>query len=252
MASIPVALQLYTVRDYTAKDFLGTLRYVAEIGYAGVEFAGFGGMAAGELRKAIDDLGLQAVSAHIGLAELETRFDETVEYCTALGNKWVTVPFMPAELRKSGDDWVDVGARLNALGARCSRHGLQLCYHNHNFEFEKFNGRYGLDILYGAAGADLLQTQLDIYWVKRGGEDPAAYIRKYAGRSPLLHLKDMEPGPEQFFAEVGEGIIDLDSVCAAAQEAGVKWYIVEQDRSRGDSKESARISISNLKARGIA
>lgn len=251
MASTPVALQMYTVRDHAARDFLGTLKYVSEIGYDGVEFAGFGNMEAEELRKALDDLGLQAVSAHIGLAELEGKLNQVVDYNLTVGNSWITIPSLPPELRKNAEDWQELGVRLNALGLRCRRQGIQLCYHNHAFEFEKHDGRYGLDILYGASGADLLQTQIDIYWVKRAGVDPAEYLRKYKGRSPLLHLKDMEAGPEQFFAEVGEGIIDLESVAAAAQEAGVKWYIVEQDRSRRDSKESARISISNLKARGL-
>ena len=252
MGDIRVAVQMYSLRDYTEKDFIGTLRYVAEIGYAGVEFAGFGGLGATELRRVIDDLGLKAVSAHVGLRQLESQFDEVIESCLALGAPWVTIPSLPGDLVQDEQGWIDVGVRLNALGAQCKKHGVQLCYHNHSFEFAQFEGRYGLDILYGASGADLLQAQLDVYWIKRAGEDPVEYVRKYTNRCPLVHLKDMEAGEEQFFAEVGEGIMDLDSLLAVAKDCGVRWHIVEQDQSRRDTKESVRISIDNLKARGLA
>lgn len=252
MARRKVALQLFTLRQYAKEDFVAALRYATEIGYAGVEFAGFGGFTAKQLQQVLRDLDLQPAGAHIGLRELESRFDELVEYNQAIGNRWLVVPSLPPMLRETAQDWVNMGVRLNSLGARCREQGLQLCYHNHSFEFTRFGDRYGLDILYGSSGADLLQAELDIYWVKRGGEDPADYIQRYAGRLPLLHLKDMEAGPEQFFAEVGEGVLDLDSVFAAAGHAGVEWYIVEQDQSRRDPRQSVRMSINNLKARGIA
>jgi sugar phosphate isomerase/epimerase len=252
LSKVPVALQLYSIREYTAKDFLGTLKAVAEMGYAGVEFAGYGNIEAGQMRKALDDLGLVAVSSHNALADIENKFDELVEYNQTIGNRFITVPNLPERLRKSYEDWVNMGVRLNSLGARCRQKGMQLCYHNHAVEFVKYDDRYALDIMYGASGADLVQAELDIYWVKRGGDDPVGYLRKLSGRCPLLHLKDMEPGPEQFFAEVGTGVIDLDGVVAAANAAGVTCFIVEQDKSRRDPMESVRISIDNLKARGLA
>jgi sugar phosphate isomerase/epimerase len=252
MARIPVGLQLYSVRDYTANDFVGTLKKVAAMGYAGVEFAGYGGLPAKELRIILDDLGLVTSSSHVPLKDLNNSFDEVVEYNQILGNHFITVPHLPEPQRNSAEAWLNIAARLNNIGAQCKRHGMQLCYHNHAFEFESYDGRYGLEILYGATGTDLLKAELDLYWVKRGGEDPAAYLRKMSGRCPLVHLKDMEPGPEQFFAEVGEGVIDFTDVYAQAEQVGVQWYIVEQDRSRRDTLESVKISIDNLKACGIA
>lgn len=252
LSRIPVALQLYSLRTYTADDFLGTLKSVADMGYAGVEFAGYGGLAAAELRKALDDLGLQAVCSHVPLAEIEKNFDQQIDYSLTLSSRYIAVPALPEPMRAPSAAWIDLGVRLNELGARCRARGIQLCYHNHAFELQKYEGRYLLDILYGSSGPDLLQAELDIYWIKRGGDDPAAYLRKMAGRCPLLHLKDMEAGPEQFFAEVGAGVIDLDSVFAAANQSGVNWYIVEQDKSRRDPMESVRISINNLKQRGLA
>jgi len=123
---------------------------------------------------------------------------------------------------------------------RCPGAGLTLCYHNHAHEFQQFDGQYVLDIVFDAAPG--LGAELDTYWIKYGGPDPAAYIGKYNGRVPLLHLKDMTGGDDRTFAEMGRGIIEWTPIIEAAVKAGVRWYIVEQDECAGDSLESARIS----------
>ena len=248
MAKIPVALQLYTVRDETAKDFIGTLRRVAQIGYVGVEFAGFGDLTAAELKSVIGDLGLSPVSAHVGMEALEE--GAILDYLTEVGCPYVAVPWMPQELREDAAGWRNVAQRMTAIGAKTQAKGITLCYHNHAFEFEKFDGQYGLDILYGNSDPSLVQAELDLYWVQKGGESPAAYVSKFAGRDPLLHLKDM--APDGNFTEVGTGIIDWDAVFAAAPGAGTTWYIVEQDSCQRPTLESVEISFNNLKARGIA
>jgi sugar phosphate isomerase/epimerase len=252
MAQIPIALQMYTLREETARDFVGTLRKVAEIGYAGVEFAGTGGLTAQELQRLLDDLGLRPAGSHTGLDELERNLNAALDFSQAIGNSVIVCPYLPENRRRSADAYRAVAELLNRVGGACREHGLQLCYHNHDFEFQQFDGQYGLDILLGATDRELVELELDTYWVKKAGEDPVAYIRKYAGRCPLIHLKDMAADEKGSFAEVGEGTMDWPAIFAAAEPAGARWYIVEQDTCRRPPLESVAISLRNLRAMGKA
>lgn len=249
---IPVALQLYTVREEAAKDWLGTLRRVAAMGYPAVELAGTGGLSAQDLRKALDDLGLRCSGSHIGLGELEGDLQGVLDYNLAIGNRYVVVPALPGNLRRSEAAYRDAARRLNAIGAACRERGLTLAYHNHNFEFQRFGGRLALDILYDETDPALVKGELDVFWVVHAGADPVAWLRDHPGRCPLVHLKDMAPGPERTFAEVGEGIIDFQPIFAAAKATGAEWYVVEQDTCRRPSLESAELSLRHLQEWGIA
>jgi sugar phosphate isomerase/epimerase len=252
MPQLPIALQLYTVRDEAARDFTGTLRQVAEIGYAGVEFAGTGGLSAEELRRLLDDLGLRVAGSHTGLDDLERNLSAALDFSQAIGNPYVVCPWLPQERRGSADGYRALGDLLNRVGAACKERGLQLCYHNHDFEFQRFDGQYALDILYAATDPNLVQAELDTYWIKKAGVDPAAYIRQYAGRAPLIHLKDMATDEKGSFAEVGEGTQDWSSIFEASEAGGARWYIVEQDVCPRPPLESVTISLRNLRAMGKA
>ncbi len=226
MAHLPIALQLYTVRDETAKDFIGTLKRVAEIGYEGVEFAGFGGLSAHELCTVLADLQLTAAAAHIGFDELRETPGAVIDYQLEIGNPYVVIPWMAGHNDLAG--WEEEAAMLNKLGALLKENNLQLCYHNHAHEFEMVDGERGLDVLYRLTDPALLKTEPDLYWVQKGGEDPVKYVRKYAGREPLLHIKDMAADAEGSFTEFGAGILPWKEIFAAAEKGGVQWYIVEQ------------------------
>ena len=143
--SLPVALQLYTVRDETEKDFIGTLEKVAEMGYKGVEFAGFGDIPASRMKATLDRLGLKAVGSHTGPDLLKEKLDEVIKYNLEIGNKYIICPWAPFETK---DDYVNAACLFNKIGARCKDSGLQFAYHNHDFEFKVFDGEYGLEILY--------------------------------------------------------------------------------------------------------
>ncbi len=249
MGKAPVALQMYTLRDDTGKDFVGTLRKVAEIGYAGVEFAGYGGLGADEMKKLLAELNLRPAGAHIGLGGDLSR---DVDYSLAIGNRYLTVSALPEEMRGERSAWLRGAEALNKAGAELKRNGLQLCYHNHAFEFEKVDGEYAYDLLVGATDPGVVMLEPDVFWLQYGGVNPVDYIRKYADRIALLHLKDMAPGPERAFAEVGEGVLDWDAIFQAAEKTPVQWFIVEQDICRRPALESVRISLENLKKRGIA
>jgi len=247
MASIPIALQLYTVRDHLKEDYVGTLKKVKEIGYDIVQPTGDIPYDGPELRRIHDDIGLTAVGPHIGLDALESDLNRWIDFTRAIGSNDLVCPYLPEERRRTRSDWLAVARLLDELGARCKEQGVRLSYHNHSFEFVKFDDEYALDLLYANSSPDHLYAEIDTYWVKHGGEDPAAYVRKYAGRLPLLHVKDMADDEERSFAEIGNGILDWDAIHAASLESGVECYCVEQDRCPGDSLDSARISLEFLK-----
>ncbi len=252
MARIPLALQMYTVRDSMKEDLEGTFRAVARIGYAGVELAGTADRPEKELKQFLDDLGLKVAGCHVGLDRLESDLDRAIEECLALGSPYVVCPALPEDRRNEEADYRGTGEVFSKIGEACRREGIVFCYHNHSFEFKKFNGVNALDVLYDSSDPELVQAELDTYWVQHGGEDPASTIRKYADRCPLVHLKDMEAGEERFYAEVGEGIMDFQAIFDASEEGGVAWYIVEQDICRRPPIESARLSFENLKRMGKA
>lgn len=249
MATFRIALQTYTVREEMARDFQGTLRQIAEMGYPAVQLSDTGGMSIAEAKAFLDSLGLTVFGGHFGLEHLEKDLDGVLELARGLGMEYVIVPWMPEELRRDAEGWKNVAARMNAIGEKVVAAGFVFGYHNHSFEFQRFDGKTGLDILMENTDPKLVQLELDTYWVKHGGEDPAAYIRQYAGRVPLLHLKDM--APDGSFAEVGHGILDWDSIFQAAEEAGVQWAAVEQDTCQRPPLESARLSLEFLKSKGL-
>lgn len=243
--NMPISIQMYTLREYTKNDFVGTLERVAEIGYKGVEFAGFGGLTAGQLKGHLDRLGLAATGSHTSLDLLKSDLDQVIEYNLEIGNPYIICPWN--EYKNGKEDFEETVKLFKAIGEKCREKGLQFGYHNHEHEFVKLGDEYGLDFLYNNVDPQLLFAELDTFWVKYAGEDPIEYIKKYSGRCPLVHLKDMEDGEERFFAEVGNGIMDMKGIISAAKAAGTKWLIVEQDRCRRPAIESAKISFDNLK-----
>lgn len=245
MNRIPLAVQLYTVREQCKRDFSGTLRQVAKIGYEYVELAGMHGLSAIELRKLLDDLGLKVISAHMPLDPLE----KTIEDSRALGAKMVACGYDPKKL-KSVDGCREAGRYLSEIGGKLRAAGIELAYHNHNWEFEKVEGQYALDRLYEAADPQNLKAQLDVYWVKRGGEDPLKYIEQLGSRCLMLHLKDMAPDGD--FAEVGSGTLDFPAILKAGEQVGTKALIVEQDTCKRPPLESIRMSFDHLKKLGAA
>ncbi len=246
MSQIPVALQLYSVRDNTAKDFVGTLKQVASIGYRAVELAGMGNLSARELKSALDDLGLTVAGSHIALDRFERELTRVFEENHTLGNKYLVVPWLAETRRKTAEDWLNFARWMNDLGAKCQTEGFQLCYHNHNFEFQMFDGRTGFDLVFGNTDPKRVQSEIDVYWVQYAGYDPEALIRQYSGRVPLVHLKDMTKGTPPTFAEIGEGIMDFKPIFKASEASGVKWYIVEQDKCERPPLESVQMSWCNL------
>lgn len=247
MAKPIVALQLYTVRDEMAADYVGTLRKVAAMGYPAVQLGDYGGYSAQELKRILGDLNLKPIGSHVNLDSLEANADKEISYCLEVGTIDVVIPYLAAERRANKDGYLKLAESMNRVGARCQALGARLSYHNHAFEYEKMDGQYALDILFANTNPELVKWEPDVYWIQFGHEDPASYIRKYAGRVPLIHLKDMTDGQEPTWAEVGEGILDWPAIFSACEVAGAEAYIVEQDRCKGSSLDSSALSLGHLR-----
>ena len=263
-----IALQIYSVRGDLEKDFYGTLRAVKEMGYAGVEFAGLYGNDPLEVKAFCEEIGLFPLSAHVAFPEFMADLEGTVNTYAALGVPYIAIPWLDEERRPGHPGYPEFLEGVKAISAKLKEKGITLSYHNHDFEFEKLDGQYLLDIMYEDLSPEILQTQLDTCWVNVGGENPAAYCTKYAGRTPTVHLKDFvgskaenmygligvegtetkADGNKFMLMSVGKGCQDFAAIVAAADAGGAKWYIVEQDEpSMGlTALECAKESIEYL------
>ncbi len=249
MAKMKAALQMYTLGSMSEKDFLGTCRKVAQIGYQGIELLDMrSALPADELRAKTADMGLSLVGVHVGFENLESNLPAVLDYYTRAGLTSITCPSMPKSRRQSGADWATAARKLSDIGAACRQRGVTLAYHNHDFEFQKFDGKSGFDILLANSDAQNLKLELDTFWVQAGGEDPVAYLNRHAARVALLHAKDMAAGSPRRFAPVGSGILNWKALAAAAEKANLHWWIVEQDNCyETPPLDAVRISLENLK-----
>ncbi len=266
---LPIAIQLYTVRDQAAADFEGTLRAIKKMGYEGVEFAGLHGHSAAEIKALCAEIGLTPISAHVPYYDMIADPEGVLKTYAEIGCKYVAIPYLTPECRPGTDGFAGVVENAAMLGKVANSLGMTLLYHNHDFEFDKIDGKYALEVLYDTVPAELLKTELDTCWVRVGGEEPAAYVRKYTGRAPVVHLKDYAGGksdhmyeligiasedkaPEEKpfeFRPVGFGVQDMPAIVRAAEDAGAAWVVVEQDQpSMGLSPlECAKKSIEYLR-----
>lgn len=269
---LPVALQLYTVRDNVAEDFVGTLVKVKEMGYDGVEFAGLYDHSPAQIKHWCDSVGLVPLSAHVPFDEMVQDIDKVIADYKAIGCEYIVVPYVSEECHPDGENFYKMIEGIKTWGKKAHEAGLTLLYHNHDFEFKKLdNGQCGLDYMYENVPAEYLQTELDQCWVKYAGYDPVEYLQKYSGRSPVVHLKDFYKEGEQEgdpyaligiddgeekkntafeFRPVGYGVQDIPAIIEAAKAAGSKWLVVEQDQpSMGKTPlECAETSMEYLKS----
>lgn len=267
---LPIAIQLYSLRTDAEKDLDATLAAVKEYGYDGVELAGFYGKTPAEFKKSVDKAGLTAISAHVGLFEMRADIDKVIEDYGTVGVKHVVVPWLAQEDRPGAVGWEKTLSDIRRFSEKFTEAGFTFSYHNHDFEFARNEkGELCLDVLYASVPAEYLKVQLDTCWARVGGVDPADYLLKYAGRCPLVHLKDYvgEKTDNMYaligvdenekkvhkafeYRSVGSGVQDFKKICAAAEKAGATWFIVEQDEpTPGKSRlECAKESINYLKS----
>lgn len=275
MKKFKVGIQLYSLRDAMEKDMDSTLKTVKEMGYDYVEFAGYFGKSAEEVKAILDKYGLEAVSVHQAIGLFEEEGQKAVDYLKTLGVKYCAIPWYNVDEFIS--NWDATMDKFKNVSKLLGDNDIKLMYHNHDFEFNKINGEYILDRLYATLPEGVIMPQLDTCWVHYAGVNPSEYIRKYSGRIEVLHLKDfvceklgagpvyalidedgneMDKGNKEDngfkLVPVGSGIQDWTSILAAAEDAGVEYVIVEQDESKDrDPFDAAKMSREYLRTLGI-
>jgi len=253
----PIGLQLYTLRDLLEKDAPGTIRQLATIGYKDVEIYSLYGKTASEFGGILKDNGVTPSSGHYLLPAVKSEWDARIEDAKTLGLRYMVIAILPPEERKSLDDYKKLADLFNKAGEATQKSGIQFCYHNHNFEFQKFGDVMPYDYLLKTLDPKLVAFEMDCFWVTHAGHDPVAYFKKHPGRFPLLHIKDMKdkPAPTQeldakmgLFAPVGSGSIDWKRIFEAAKVGGMQHYYVEQDYCETPPLEAIKTSHQYLDA----
>jgi sugar phosphate isomerase/epimerase len=250
-----LAAQLYTLRQFTqtAADFAESMRKLRAIGYTAVQVSGIGPIPPAEVKAMVDAAGLAICNTHIAYERLQNDLPAIIAQHRLWDCRHVAVGSMPGAYREAGEEGYRRFAReASEIGRHLRDAGLTFSYHNHSFEFARFGRRTGLDVIYEESDPRYLQAEIDTYWVQHGGGDPAQWIRKVAGRMPVVHLKDMViHGGQQIMAEIGEGNLNWPAILAACSEAGVEWYAIEQDECQRPPIDSLAISYANLHAMGV-
>ena len=275
MKKFKVGVQLYGVRDAMKEDMDATLKAIKEMGYDYVEFAGYFGKTAEEVKAILDKYGLECISVHQGPELFWEQGQEAIDFLKVIGAKYCAIPWYSVE--EFINNWDETMDKFTKLGKQLKENGIQLMYHNHDFEFKKINGETILDKMYATIPNDILKPQFDTCWVHYAGNNPAEYLKKYIGKIEVVHLKDFvceklgggpvygligtdgneekaqEKGDTGFkFTPVGYGVQDCPAILASAEEAGVDFVIVEQDESVDrDPMEAAKMSREYLKTLGL-
>lgn len=243
---IPIALQLYSVRTECAKDFGATIAAVAQMGYQGVEFAGYYDTSAAELRNILDDNGLKIAGTHTALDTVSPEnLAATIEYNQIIGNQNLIIPWLNAADYATKDSWLKLADRFNELAEKLKIHNMRIGYHNHDFEFKPVDGEMPWDILAQATEKDVI-LQLDTANAIHGGADPLVYLKKYADRAVTIHIKEASHTKEKFY--LGEGDVPWPEVVKTCQESGVtEWYIIEEEKDFCEPLECVKTTLANFK-----
>jgi len=224
-----IGIQLYTVRDQMKADFEGTLARVAQIGYKEVEFAGYFDRSPADVRAILERNGLSAPATHL-MSDNPDGWKKAVDLAKAVGHDYLVAPWIPEEKRTNLDGWKRVAEEFNRVGQVAKDAGIQFAYHNHDFEFPKMEGQVPYDLLLQSTDPKLVQLEIDLYWITRGGQDPLAYFARWPGRTPLVHVKDSMGGPEHKMVDVGQGTIEWKRIFAKRAQAGIQHFFVEHDQ----------------------
>ncbi len=277
MKKFKVGVQLYSVRDYMEKDMDKTLGEVKAMGYDYVEFAGYFGKSAEEVKALLDKHGLECISVHQAPQLFFDEGQSAIDYLKVIGAKYCAIPWYEESKLAGSAEWEDTVKKFTKLGEDMKANGIKLLYHNHEFEFHKFEDKYLIDWLYESIPSDLLNPEFDTCWVRYAGEDPCKYIEKFSGKVEILHLKDFtcknfaggpvyglidgdgvdkKPATREengfMFKPCGYGLQKFEEILAAAEKAGTEYVIVEQDQHlERDAMEDIKLSREYLKTLGL-
>lgn len=229
--ALPIAVQMYTLRDYGSLE--EQLQAVEDAGVTAIETVGTHDVTAEEMTTLLEEYGIEVISSHVQLDALREGVEDSVEFNKAIGNDTITVPYLAEEQRPTdAEGWRELGEELAGIAEDLAEEDMRLAYHNHDFEMVEYDGQTALEIMFEAAGPEVL-AQIDLAWVDRGGHDPAEYLRSMGDRVFAVHAKDNAPEGENEdqlgFAAVGAGTMEWPGILEAADEVGAEWYIIEHD-----------------------
>jgi sugar phosphate isomerase/epimerase len=268
-----VGVQLFTVPQLVSRDFAGTIRMLSEIGYREVEFFGpypfsaettlagwqsfskilgmekhaFYGRDVAEARKILDDHKMKAVSAHMSIDDFRAKLDPAMESFSKLGVTYVAVPILQIQGPLTLDYFKKLADEFNTFGEKMKHYNITFAYHNHGYEHNLVDGRIPMDYLLRNTDKDLVQFEVDIFWMKAAGAEPLEYLKKYPGRFKMMHVKNASEQirfsgdgttPDQYFqlfskmADPGEGVFDVKGIINEAVRSGVKHFFVERDLAK--------------------
>ncbi len=240
--ALPIALQLWSVKEDAEKDFFDTLEKVARMGYDGVEFAGYHGKNAHEIKTKLKELGLKIAGSHISMEEILEETDKVIKFEQELGNKYIVCPWASFP---TINEWDDFAEKLQQAGVKIAAAGLSLLYHNHNHELVSKEGTVILDRLFEAVPASFLNAELDTYWLEYAGVNAINYMEKWKGRTPLIHVKDMDSSKRES-TEISNGSLNIKGIVEKAYENGTEWLVVEQEAFTQAPLISVEIGLQNL------
>lgn len=246
MGNIKVGAQLYTVRDFTQTpdDIYKTLTKIKNLGFDVIQVSGFGAIEPQKLADMINDLKLDVCATHTPYKRLTDDIENVIKEHKMLNCNVVGLGMMPNEFKDSIDKIKEFIKSINDIANRLYKDGLKFAYHNHNFEFEKYDNKTIMDMLIEQTDPQKVEFILDTYWLQAGGVNPVTYINKVANRMQVCHFKDMAvEGFKQVFAEIGNGNLDFHSIYKACENSGVKYIVIEQDICKGDPFDSLKISL---------
>ncbi|RNL51055.1 sugar phosphate isomerase/epimerase family protein [Pedobacter jejuensis] len=254
-----VGLQLYTLRKDLPSDVKGIIAKVAEAGYKEVETYGFTngkfwGLTPREFKTLLKDNGLKAPSGHYLMDEFSKtgnsdKLKADIEAAAAIGGKYFTIAGAHVDMSKGLDGFKKTADDFSKVAEMAKASGLKFAYHNHDFEFKKIDGTTGYDIYLQSTDKNLVNFELDLYWVVRSGNDPIALFNKYPGRFPMWHVKDMDKAKPEWNTEVGKGSIDFKTIFAQANLSGMQHYFVEHETNYNPTPiESIKTSCDYIKA----
>ena len=252
MRALPIAIQVYSIREEAERDFTKTMQEVKKMGYDGVELAGLYGHTPEDIRDILKNIGLTPISAHVSYSEFMENIENTVNRYATIGCRFLAIPYLTEEYRYGHEKYQELLDNIPRIANACHQKEITLLYHNHDFEFKKtVNGGYVLDELFEQFSEEIIKTEIDTCWVKYSGIEPTDYIRKYSGRSPIIHLKDYTVDKTFNYRPLGHGIQDIPSILDEAIKAGTEWIVVEQDEhSERSALQNILISREYLKTLG--
>lgn len=267
MNDIKIGLQLYSIRDEMANDVESALKSVSDIGYECVEFAGYFGKTAEEIKTLLNKYNLVSISDHQEIYSYAEEGQKAVDFQKVIGVKYEVIPGYNGGKLKNSDFWNETKDTFTKLSKFLAESNIELFYHNHEYEFKEFGGKYLHDYIFEELGLDVIKPEIDVCWVDYAGCNATDIIKKYKGNIPILHLKDYvctkqvadedklnvsraDRGFE--FRPLGQGVVNIKDIVKTAIECGTRYFIVEQDSSETISPlEAARESFKYLKSIGL-